>query len=101
MLLSAIAGAAAIAIARSRIQKNILLIMLTIIVTMGVCEVALRLRGAEHYVAADWGRGRVQQHSVQPFKLDADYGFDAVPNVVTEVTSSLNDEQIYDVTYSI
>lgn len=100
MLLTAVAGAAAIGIARSRIQKNILLIMLTIIVTMGVCEVALRIRGGDHYIAADWGRGRVQRHTVQDFRLDPDYGFDAIPNVVTEVSSYLNDKQIYDVTYS-
>jgi hypothetical protein len=101
ILLSAIAGVASVAIARSRIEKNLLLIVLTVIVTMGVCEVALRIRGPETFGAADWGRGRVQHSSVQTFALSAEYGFDAVPNVVSHVTSSLNGQPVYDVTYTI
>jgi hypothetical protein len=101
MLLSALAGAAAIAIARSRVEKNILLIVLTVIVTIGACEVALRIRGPETFLAAEWGRGRVQHSSVQAFAMSAEYGFDAVPNVVTNVTSSLNGQLAYDVTYTI
>ncbi len=101
MLLSAVAGVASIAIARSRVVKNLLLIMLTVIVTTGVCEVALRIRGPETFIAADWGRGRVQQSSVQTFVMSAEYGFDAVPNVVSHVTSALNGQPVYDVTYTI
>lgn len=100
MLLAALATGGAVAIARSRIQKNLLLIVLTVIVTMGVCEVALRIRGPETFIAANWSRGRVQHSSVQAFTLSSDYGFDAVPNVMTHVTSSLNGQPVYDVTYS-
>lgn len=100
MLLTALAAGGGIAIARSRIQKNVLLIVLTIIVTIGVCEVAMRIRGPETFIAADWSRGRVQHSSVQAFTLSSEYGFDAVPNVVTHVTSSLNGQPVYDATYS-
>ncbi len=100
MLLTALAAGGAVAIARSRVQKNFLLIVLTIIVTIGVCEVAMRIRGPETFIAADWSRGREQHSSVQAFTLSADYGFDAIPNVVTHVTSSLNGIPTYDVTYS-
>lgn len=101
MLLSALAGAASIVIARSKTEKNILLIVLAVIVTMGVCEVALRIRGPETFIAADWGRGRVQHSKVQAFAMSSEYGFDAVPNVVTHVTSTLNGQSVYDVTYTI
>jgi hypothetical protein len=100
ILLTALAAGSAIVIANSRVAKNALLTLLAIILTMGACEAALRIRGPERPLAFHWGTGRVQHSSVQAFAMDPQYGFDAVPNVVTRTTSQLNGRPVYDVTYS-
>jgi hypothetical protein len=100
ILLTALATGAAIVIAKSKLAKNALLSLLAFILTMGACEVAMRVRGPEQPIAFSWGTGRVQNSSAQAYAMHGEYGFDAVPNVVTRTTSELNGRPVYDVTYS-
>jgi hypothetical protein len=100
ILLTALATGAAIVIANSNLAKNALLTLLAVILTMGACEVAMRVRGPEQPIAFHWGAGRVQHSSVQAYAMHGEYGFDAVPDVVTRTTSELNGRPVYDVTYS-
>jgi hypothetical protein len=80
--------------------KNCSLLLFSVVFAVAACEFALRLLPVEEDVASKWGRGRVQHFSVPAFAPDPEFGFDAVPGAVAQVTSRHNDELVYNVTYS-
>jgi hypothetical protein len=94
------AALAAIFVAMPGVARNVFLAVFSTIFAVSLCEFALRLPAVEEDIASKWGRGRVQQFSVPPFEPNADFGFDAIANVVTKVTSRHNGKLVYEVTYS-
>jgi hypothetical protein len=98
--LATAAALAAIFVATPGVARNAFLLVFSTIFAVSLCEFALRLPAVEEDVASKWGRGRVQQFSVPPFAPNAEFGFDAIANVVTKVTSRHNDRLVFEVTYS-